>query len=319
MPETPDATVVIVTFNRKDELRNAVASALQQTAQVEVLVLDDGSTDGTEAMIRDEFPTVRYDRGSTNVGYIVHRNRAADLAHAPVLVSIDDDAVFSTPHTVQQTLDDFDDPRIGAVAIPYIDVLKDDRLQTAAPEPQGRWATSMFRGTSYAVRKDVFNQVGRFRESLRHMGEEYDFCLRMLGAGYAVRLGRADPIHHFESPKRVRAFILEQNTRNWIISAFMNYPLARLPLQLVAHTFHALRMGFRRRMPLVPVRGLVRGYSYALGHLRERQPVAGDRFRAFRKLWSSGPVPLEELLPSGTSHADPPRRNPVDQPTAARE
>ena len=35
-----------------------------------------------------------------------------------------------------------------------------------------------------------------------HQGEESDLCIRMLAAGYVVRLGSSDPIHHFESPKR---------------------------------------------------------------------------------------------------------------------
>lgn len=43
----PDATVVIVTKDRRDDVLRAVASALAQTATVEVLVGDDGSSDGT--------------------------------------------------------------------------------------------------------------------------------------------------------------------------------------------------------------------------------------------------------------------------------
>jgi glycosyltransferase involved in cell wall biosynthesis len=47
-----DATVVITTKDRKGELRTAVQSAVEQTADPEVLVLDDGSTDGTAEMAR---------------------------------------------------------------------------------------------------------------------------------------------------------------------------------------------------------------------------------------------------------------------------
>ena len=56
------ATVVITTKNRKNDLMVAVKSALNQTAAPEVLVVDDGSTDGTADLIRSEFPTVRVDR-----------------------------------------------------------------------------------------------------------------------------------------------------------------------------------------------------------------------------------------------------------------
>ena len=53
-----EATIVIVTKNRKEELRDAVLSALNQVGRLEILVIDDGSTDGTSEMIRAEFPTV---------------------------------------------------------------------------------------------------------------------------------------------------------------------------------------------------------------------------------------------------------------------
>ena len=55
----PVASVVITTKNRQDELRVAIQSALKQTAHVEIIVVDDGSTDSTAEMVRREFPGVR--------------------------------------------------------------------------------------------------------------------------------------------------------------------------------------------------------------------------------------------------------------------
>ena len=45
------ASVVIATRNRKNELRRAIASVVRQTDPVEVIVIDDGSTDGTSEMV----------------------------------------------------------------------------------------------------------------------------------------------------------------------------------------------------------------------------------------------------------------------------
>ena len=117
------ASVVITTKNRRDELSAAIASALTQSAQPEVLVIDDGSTDGTSDMVRADFPAVRLERSTKSLGLIVQRNRAARLASGEIIFSLDDDAEFSTPGVVEQTLEDFDDPRIGAVAIPHVDML----------------------------------------------------------------------------------------------------------------------------------------------------------------------------------------------------
>ena len=117
-------TVVITTRNRKDSLRTALQSVLTQTAKPEVLVIDDASTDGTAEMVRGEFPTVRLDQSPQALGLIVQRNRGASLANGDIIFSIDDDAAFSTPHVIEQTLAEFEHDRVGAVAIPFINVNK---------------------------------------------------------------------------------------------------------------------------------------------------------------------------------------------------
>jgi glycosyltransferase involved in cell wall biosynthesis len=103
-----DATIAIVTKDRREELRRALTSATAQLGSVEVLVIDDGSTDGTAEMVRADFPKVRLHRFESSEGLVVRRNDAALLAHGRVIVSIDDDAAFSSPNSVAQTMQDFD-------------------------------------------------------------------------------------------------------------------------------------------------------------------------------------------------------------------
>ena len=49
----PAATVLITTKDRKDDLARAIGSVVEQTAPVELIVVDDGSTDGTSELVRD--------------------------------------------------------------------------------------------------------------------------------------------------------------------------------------------------------------------------------------------------------------------------
>ncbi|MGD0138244.1 MAG: glycosyltransferase, partial [Tepidisphaeraceae bacterium] len=72
-PNTAEATVIITTKNRMDDLRKAVASALMQDGRPRVLVIDDGSTDGTSDMMRREFPEAQLERVEQSRGYIVQR------------------------------------------------------------------------------------------------------------------------------------------------------------------------------------------------------------------------------------------------------
>jgi len=198
----PDATIVITSKDRRDDLREALHTALAQTADVEVLVIDDGSTDGTSEMVRQEFPQVRLERSEQSLGLVEQRNRAAHLARGPIIVSIDDDARLISPRTVEQTLRDFDDARIGAVAIPFLDIRQSPDPRQVAPDAVDRWCANVYVGTAHALRRDVFLALGGYRGEFRHMTEEYDLCLRLYGSGHVVRLGRADLLHHLESPKR---------------------------------------------------------------------------------------------------------------------
>lgn len=294
------ATVVITTKDRKDELRKALASAFAQTVAVEVLVVDDGSTDGTSDLVQAEFPAARLIRHETSRGLIVRRNEAAKLASGPIIISIDDDAVFSSPHVVEQTLREFDHPQVGAVAIPFINVNQDTILRQRAPDQPGIWITDSYIGTAHAVRRDIFVKLGGYREHLVHQGEEGDYCIRMLAAGYVVRLGTADPIHHFESPRRSFARMDYYGHRNRAKFIWQNVPFPAIVPHTLAAILGDLRTIWCRGRGWNIARGIVAGWTWAVLHACQRQPVPRSIYRLSRQLKKRGPMSLraaERLLP----------------------
>ncbi len=288
-------TVVITTKNRKEELRTAVRSAVEQTAQPEVLVIDDGSTDGTSEMIRSEFPQVRLDRAEQSLGLIVQRNRGAELAHGEIIISIDDDAAFSTPKVVEQTIADFSDPRIGAVAIPFINVRKENILQQRGPDDGMILCSFDYIGTAHAVRRDLFRRLGGYREYLFHQGEERDFCIRMLDSGYVVRMGRADPIHHFESPRRDFRRMDLYGRRNDVLYAWHNVPWPDFPLQLLGTTARGVMFGFKMGRPWRMIQGLAFGYGAMLHEIAQRKPVSRATYQLSKMLRRQ--TPLQKIEP----------------------
>lgn len=289
------ATIAIVTRNRADSLRRALVSAVAQTGSYEVLVIDDGSADGTPAMVRNEFPMVKLETRSESHGYIVRRNEAARLASADVVVSIDDDAEFSSARSVEQTLAEFDHCRIGAIAIPFVNVLQSDRVLQRAPAEQEPFTTDSFIGTAHAVHRDLFIRLGGYREELTHQGEERDFCLRMLAAGYVVRLGTADPILHYESAARNLNRMDHFGRRNDILYATQNVPMPYLPIHLVGTTIHGLFFGWNCGRFRNHAAGIAAGYRDSLGLWSKRNPVSSDVYRLQRQLRKYGPVKLSEI------------------------
>lgn len=292
----PDASIVIVTKNRKDELRAALRSALEQTGDVEVMVIDDGSTDQTAAMVARQFPTVRLYRSDESQGYIRQRNRGAELARAPIIVSIDDDARFSSSDTVSQTLDDFDHPRVGAVAIPLFEPLE-GALKQAAPAPEGIYVADRYIGTAHALRRALFLSIGGYRPIYSHLFEEPDYCFRMLEAGFVTRLGRADHIVHDQSPVRDASRNLQLAVRNNLLLVIHNVPSLHLPRRILTVSLHGLRWGLRIRRLRLVVGGLLLGFRDGLRARKDRRPVSRSVYRVVRRLEKEGPAPLERIEP----------------------
>lgn len=297
MYERPQATVVITTKDRKDDLRRALQSAIEQTASPEVLVIDDGSSDGTATMVQEEFPEVRLHREEEPAGLIVRRNQGAELARGPILFSIDDDAEFSSPHVVEQILSQFDDPRIGAIAIPYVDVRRSPERKQKAPQSSGVYCTSAFRGTAHALRKELFLELGGYREHFVHQGEEKDYCVRMLDAGHVVRLGDSDIIKHYESPKRSFDRMDYYGRRNEVLFAWHNVPANRLPRYLTKAAINTIRTAVRHKRAKSFFAGFLRGCRDCLRHVEKRAPVSNRAIQLYERYRRDEPILLREIRP----------------------
>ena len=293
----PAATLTIPTRNRCDILRESLVAALKQTVPVEIIVLDDGSTDATPEMMRSEFPQVWYERFEGPNGPCALRNIGAKLATAPILFPLDDDSVMPSANTVEQTLAEFDHPRVGAVGIPFINVRQDDRLQSRAPDDAKIYVSPAFLGASYAIRRDVFIVMGGFREQIFYMTEEHDLSLRMLDRGYVVRLGSADPIHHHASPIRDawRARMLER--RNNILHVLWQVPFPHFLYHLPGTIASGLLFGLRNGCLSPTLTGYAKAAALSLRALHERAPVQGRTYLLMRKLNRSRSLPLDEIEP----------------------
>ncbi len=293
MAPEPLATVVITTKDRWDALRTAVQSALEQDAQPEVLVVDDGSTDGTAEHVQREFPSVRLHRNEESMGLIAARNFAATLARGKILFSIDDDAAFSTPYVVSQTLEEISAPGVAAVAIPHVDVNREGAKQARrAPDGQEIWVTATFVGTAYAIRRDVFLALGGFREDFVHQGEEPELSLRMLHAGWWCRVGRADVIHHYESPHRDMTRMDLHGRKNELLHAWTNVPWPWAALYLVGYPAKGVRHGFRVGRPRNQFVGIWRGLCAIGQNPDQRKPVSRHTMQVDRRLRREGMLPL---------------------------
>ena len=293
--QTPQATVLIATKNRKADLRKAIASAMRQTADIEVLVVDDASDDGTAEMVKSEFPQARVHTREASTGYVLNRNLGAELARAPFIISIDDDTTFPSPEIIAHTIGEFDNPVVGAIAMPLIHSTSPDEVIHRAPDHSDVWATHKFTGAAHALRRDVFLALGGFRAALVHFGEEDELCLRLLNAGYVTRMGSAAPSYHDLSPRRNRPRERYYAARNVVFWSWMNAPLGVVWQRILLQTVREVAYAAKYRMPWATARGVFAGYrdSFFAGHRRD--PVSRQAWDLWRDLRSRGPQRLRDI------------------------
>jgi glycosyltransferase involved in cell wall biosynthesis len=182
----PSVSVVIATHNYGRFLSGAVDSVLGQTYQgFEVIVVDDGSTDNTpqvmEAYKAD--PRVRYER-IAHQGQPRAKNAGIHLAQAPVIAFLDADDLWLPSKLEQQMALLTDNPDVGVVHSRRL--LMDEAGHELKTVPQayhrGKVLEALFLDnfvcfSSAVVRRQVFDRVGHFDESLP-LSIDYDLWLR---------------------------------------------------------------------------------------------------------------------------------------------
>ncbi len=114
-PVTEPVTVVVPAYNESAGIEAAVRSLLASDHPVEVVVVDDGSTDGTADLVESlHLPGVRVIR-QANAGKPAALNTGIAAAFFELLVMVDGDTVFE-PDAVRRLVQPFADPRVGAVS-----------------------------------------------------------------------------------------------------------------------------------------------------------------------------------------------------------
>lgn len=222
---TPQISVIIPSYNPDGALLERLYRSLlaQHFADFEVILVDDGSDRADYGFIAD--PRFRILRGQEHRGPAACRNTGAAAAQSPYLFFTDTDCELhpdTLAHTIRIIADENAiagntitrvETRFGrAVALlgfPGGGILGFDRVWRV--DPDGRACS--FSSCNLAIKRDVFDAMGRFDESFPVAGgEDTVLARRMVEAGRRIRYLPEQIVYHVEK-RRLRDFIRWQITR----------------------------------------------------------------------------------------------------------
>jgi N-acetylglucosaminyl-diphospho-decaprenol L-rhamnosyltransferase len=304
-------SVVVVTWNALALLRECLDSIRQQTCPAEwfdVVVVDNGSIDGTADALAADYPEVRVIQNADNLGYAAGANLGIDTSASPFVIVLNNDAVAG-PDLVASLLRAMDGPdahRVAAVTARV--VLADSGLLNSTgnvvsrqgrgfdrdwkrPDDGSRPAGPVFGfcGAAAILRREALDDCGLFDDHLFLYYEDSDLSWRLRAAGWTIQYEpTAMAVHrHASSSGEGSARFHFWNERNSLIVFTRHAPgtvvvlmhLRRL-VGLVAHTLRA---------PRSSVTGA--RWRAAADHLR-RLPLT---LRERRQTWADAAVPRREV------------------------
>lgn len=215
-----DLSILIVNWNTRSLLERCLRSvyATVQSRTFEVIVIDNGSTDGSQAMVRTEFPEVRLIENSENLGFARANNQGIRVSRGRYILLLNSDAFLtgSAAETMADLLDRvpsigiaganlrFEDgspqPSYGPLPTFRSEIQSllglDKNVQTAEANTDGYVEAGRVDGACLMARREVFDQVGLLDENFFMYSEEVDFCYRAVNAGWKVaHVPGAEVIH----------------------------------------------------------------------------------------------------------------------------
>lgn len=208
-----DLSVIIVNWNTRDLLAQCLQSVYDtvQGLEYDVFVVDNGSGDGSAAMVREQFPNVRLMENSENVGFARANNQAIRASGGEFVVLLNSDArvmgdcICKLRHLMEERSEvgicgprlTFPDGRpqnacgpLPSLASEVMSLFGLDRLDLGnrgrGDSSQLRVETGCVSGACMMVRRRVFEGVGLLDEEYFMFSEEIDFCYRANKAGWKV-------------------------------------------------------------------------------------------------------------------------------------
>jgi glycosyltransferase involved in cell wall biosynthesis len=256
----PTVSVIIPTCDRVDSLKKSVSGVLHQTYHdFEIVVVNDGSTDGTSAFLSTiQDPRFRYFEFTANRGGSIARNEGIKNARGDIIAFLDDDDWWE-PVKLEQQIRTIQRENVGLC---YTGVTKRtlrgklNRYIFMSPRFTNLYKSIMFVNffgttSSIMVKKTVLEQTGGFDPALPAL-QDWDLYIRLLKNGCTI-YGIDEPLVHYN---------IINNAQN-VSGSFSRFKTAAVYLQEKYRDFEFYNL-FKKRLVYVECLRYFKSRSFLL-------------------------------------------------------
>lgn len=210
--------VIIVTYNAMSWLERCLGSVLSSSIQSDIIVIDNGSTDGTQNYIKEHFPTVVIKQSTENLGFGKANNIGLQYAldHDYDYVYLLNQDAWIMPDAFEKLIEvQLKNPRFGIISplqfqanMQHLDVnfnvlcgrctmLLDDLI---ADELQDIYEVPVVMAAHWLISKECLRKVGGFSPTFPHYGEDDNYANRAQYHGFSIGIvPQAKAVHDREN------------------------------------------------------------------------------------------------------------------------
>lgn len=203
-------SIIILTFNQKDLTKRCLDAVypIIRNKEAEIILIDNGSTDGTEGYLKKNFPKIKFIRNQKNEGVAKGRNIGLKEAIGEVCVLLDNDTIAS-PETIWEMYEFLEKNKDYGLIAPRLINQKNQTQKSFKEFPSitekfKHWISSSRKddfievstteiiepyyviGATQMFRRELLRTIGYLDENIFFGPEDADFCNRIRSAGKKI-------------------------------------------------------------------------------------------------------------------------------------
>lgn len=285
MNKLPLVTIQILNWNRAEETLRAIESALNQTyPNIEIIVIDNNSTDNSINKIKSQYPEIKLVQLDKNYGCPGGRNRGISFCKGEYVFFCDNDGVLHKDAVKNALECILKDDNIAIVTGLVKNFVSEEEIDTDFQLPKPTYTyTSIFQGGITLHKKSIYTDIDMYPDDYMYGSEETYLALRVLDAGFSIVKSNQVILWHKKSELARNSE--KESLQAWgnkLATSYQLYPLENFIKFFcyfwVVYPYYAIKNGFFKGFIMSSINYLKRFKKY------KRKPVKRKTYKTFIRL-----------------------------------